>query len=125
VENKSNQKLKRFSKVIGLSVLLVFFVSGYAAGTPHQIGTSDFSTATGQDLYSENSTRSIHSFARLEDHLEIFPKISGSESAEKNMNGLVGDTTNTNTVPEPSTMLLFASAVLGMATIGRKKFLKR
>ena len=66
-----------------------------------------------------------HSFAKLEDKIQLFSRVFEFASAEKTNSDPSGESMRANVVPEPPTMLLFAFAIIGMASIGRKKFLKK
>jgi hypothetical protein len=139
VEKESKKKMKRSSKAIVLSVLLISFGFEYAAGTPSQIPHKQVSAvetqgwlATGgaggvQDKgnASENSTGSEYRLEGLEDQVRLISKISESESAETSKNDLAGESMSTNAISEPTAMLLFACALIGMASVGRKRSLKR
>jgi len=54
-----------------------------------------------------------------------FKSTTSTPVATNEVSGSIGDTGANNPVPEPATLILLGSGLVGLAGVGRKKFFKK
>ena len=129
-----NNKSRKFSRIVTLSFLLTFVWGECASGTPNESSLNLSANAMPQGPFAIEEVRHKENprvkpvwsnvrFAMLEDQAGSFSKESAF--VRTRVNDSAGKASGTNTVTDLHAMLLFASALIGMASIGRKRFLKK
>lgn len=133
-EKRLGNKSRKFSRIVTLSFLLTFVWVEGALGTSNEFSLNHSANAMPQGSFAIEAVRHKQNptakpvwsdvrFAKLEDQAGSFSKVSAS--AKTRINEPAGKSSGTNAVTDLPAMLLFASALIGMASIGRKRFLKK
>ena len=135
---KKNNKSKKPYLILALSSLVVFVWLEGVMGTPYQAFFSPPPNAKVQALSefcSVLDTPPLPAKNVLDDYIHagsqggksLFPEKPASAFAYSGLseNDFPSESSFAMAAPEPPSMLLFASAMIGLASIGRKRLFKR
>lgn len=135
-KKKTNQTSKKPYLILALSLLVLFVWLEGVLGTPYQASLSQTSSSNVQDLSGigtvpvtnnpiSKSAWSVDASAEPHGQVWLSSNVSASAPAKVDNKNFLDESTGSTAVPEPPSMLLFASALIGLASIGRKRFLKK
>jgi len=137
-KNRKNNPSKKPYLILALSLSVLFIWLGGVLATPYQASFSHSPKANPQALpeidgsfvtasLAVENVWSDNVGADSQQGESLFPITPASANAYAGLskNDLRRETSASTATPEPPSMLLFASALIGLASIGRKRLFKK